>query len=93
MRNLRLALALALTVSAVLLGTVTLAHAHDATTPGLYSSHCPLNELAGHTLAPPLSPPSAARLDVVASPVPAAPEARAQAGVPGSVAPRAPPLA
>ena len=50
MWNLRFVLAVVLVVSAVLLGTVTLSHAHDASAPGLYSSQCPLWEFAGQSV-------------------------------------------
>ena len=92
MRHLRLVLALALAISALLVGTVTLAHAHDLATPGLYNSQCPLNEAAGHTLASQLEPPAVAPLDVATLLLPFARAEVALDAVPSPAAPRAPPL-
>jgi hypothetical protein len=92
MRSLRFVLALALVVSGPLVGTVTLAHAHDASTPGLYNSQCPLNEAAGHTLASQLDPPAVAPLDAATILLPPAREWIALDAVPSPAAPRAPPL-
>ena len=91
MRNLRLALTLALVISAVLVGTVTLVHAHDASAAGLYSSQCPLNEAAGHIGIPPLSALSGADLDVTAFPVASTIDVPPLGVVSNPAAPRAPP--
>jgi hypothetical protein len=92
MRTLRLVLVPALVLSALLVGAVSLAHTHDPTAPGLYNSQCPLNDAAAHTVASPLSPPSAVSLAVAPVAPPPAQEGIAPDTVPGPAAPRAPPL-
>ena len=51
MRSLRPALVLAFVTIAVLVGSTTLAHAHDTSSPGFYNSQCPLQDLGGHAAA------------------------------------------
>jgi hypothetical protein len=92
MRTGRVVLAVVLAVAAILPATVGLAHAHDASAPGLYSTQCPLVEAAAHAVAVVLQPPSAAGVEVATTPIPGLPEARALDGAPALAASRAPPL-
>ena len=91
MRNLRLGLTLTLVVIAVLLSGIPLFHAHDTSTPGLYSAQCALCDLAGYAAAPPLSAPTASRLDVTPAPVAVAGDGLALEVVSDPASPRAPP--
>ncbi len=69
MRHVRLALLLALVVSAVLVGSVALSHVHHVGAPSLYNTQCPLNDWAGHEVVPLLSVPALAYWDVPAVPL------------------------
>jgi hypothetical protein len=81
-----------LLVCVALVSGVTWTHVHPIGPPGLYDARCPSCELAHHTAGPPLSSPETALLD------PAPVIALLAAGpspvqeLPGTSAPRAPPL-
>ena len=91
MRNLRLGLTLAFVVIVVLLSGIPLGHAHDTSAPGLYSAQCALCDLGGQAAAPPLSAPTALRLDVMPVPVAVAGDGLAVEVVSDPASPRAPP--
>jgi hypothetical protein len=91
MRHLRPALLFALVVSAVLVGSVALSHAHHAGALGLYNTQCPLNDWAGHEIVPLVSVPAMANWDAPTAPLFTAPEAAALDVVPTPTSARAPP--
>lgn len=84
-------LALLLLLITPLTAGVAASHAHDSLQPGLYSTQCPLQELAGHSLAVKLSAPAPAPLVVIAAAVPAFIDLALIAAPPLAAAPRAPP--
>ena len=87
----RLVLALLLLLVTPLTAGVAASHAHDSLQPGLYSTQCPFQELAGHGLAVELAAPAPAPLDVIASAVPSFIDLAALAVPALAAAPRAPP--
>ena len=84
-------LALLLLLITPLTAGVAASHAHDSLQPGLYSTQCPLQELAGHGLTLGVTAPAPAPLEAVASTVPAFADLAPIAVPPLVAAPRAPP--
>lgn len=91
MRNLRLGLAVALVVIAVLLSGIPLFHAHDTSAAGIHNSWCVLRDLGGQVAAPLLSIPAVVGLEVTLAPPPVVADEILPAVVSEPASPRAPP--